>query len=333
MLGLILSIATFVILAVSLRALASRRNPTILTFMPENMHGLIVTKSASIVDGKIVGSQGNVVGCVHSIPGIKLDDSDSDPTNWKYVKGKEARGILFYLLGIQFIGLFRYLRINDIRTFRYGRKDEGTKYEVMPKSDLTRPVFFSGQHDLLITNIETTGVLKINLLINLIYEETYPVRVRLRTADPYAVLTMMVTKLVIGIMGGKDPQEFIADEKLQTDLMKKVEKLSRLLETQLGVKIKKASLADISFDEKTEKLLELEKRTELENKAAVAVAEKDKRVGMLINDRDADRVTRVILPAAKDDRTVAVRVAEAYEHNAVVTTFAPGADTMIPLGK
>ncbi len=51
------------------------------------------------------------------------------------------------------------------------------------------------------------------------------------------------------------------------------------------------------------------------------------------NTGDADRVTRVIIPAARDERTVAVRVAEAYENNETVTTFAPGANTMIPLGK
>lgn len=332
MIGLGLAIVVFFGLAVLLRAMASRENPTFVTFVPAQMHALITTKSNKVTDATRGG--GNVVNVIHAIPGRKLDKSPTDPMNWRYEDGKEPRGILYYLLGIQFIGIFRYLRLNDVRTFRFGRKDEESKYSVMAKSQQTRYVFFSGQHDVQVESAETVGILKINLLFNLIYEETFPVRVRLRTADPYAVLTMMVTRLVISKVGGTDPKVLIANKNNEQQVLTDaIQDIASVVEEQLGIKVKKVTLADVAFDTDTQKLLELEKKTEIENKAKVAIAEADRDAQVARNTGDADRVTRVIIPVARDERTVAVRVAEAYENNETVTTFAPGANTMIPLSK
>lgn len=298
------------------------------------MHALVTTKSNEVTD--VTKGGGNVVNVVHSIPGKRLDKSPVDPMNWYYKDGKESRGILYYLLGIQIIWFFRYLRFNDVRTFRYGRKDEEREYTMQAKSQQTRYVFFSGQHDVQMDHVETIGILKVSLRFNIIYEETYPVRVRLRTADPYAVLTMMVTRLAISMMGGTDPKEFIQKKDLQEALANTIQAIaSHDVEEQLGITIKKVTLADVSFDDETMKVLELEIRTRLQNEAAVAVATKDRDVQILINTGDADRIERVIKPAAENERTVAVRVAEAYERNKVVTdfTFAPGTDKMLPLGK
>ncbi len=331
MIGFILALAVFFGLAVFLRKVASRENPTVVTFVPAQMHALVTTKSSKVTDATKGG--GNVVNVVHAIPGKRLDKSSVDPMNWRYRNGKESRGLLYYLLGIQFIWPFRYLRLSDVRTFRFGRKDEESKYSIMAKSQQTRYVFFSGQHDVQVESAETVGILKINLLFNLIYEETYPVRVRLRTADPYAVLTMMVTRLVISKVGGTDPKQLIAEERLQQELADAIQAIAPVVEEQLGINIKKVTLADVAFDSETQRLLELEKKTEIENRAKVAIAEAERDAQVARNTGDADRVTRVIIPAARDERTVAVRVAEAYENNETVTTFAPGANTMIPLAK
>lgn len=332
MIGLGLAIVVFFGLAVLLRAVASRENPTFVTFVPAQMHALVTTKSSKVTDATRGG--GNVVNVVHAIPGRRLDKSPADPMNWQYKDEKESRGILYYLLGIQFIGPFRYLRLNDVRTFRFGRKDEESKYSIMAKSQQTRYVFFSGQHDVQVESAETVGILKINLLFNLLYEENFPVRVRLRTADPYAVLTMMVTRLVISKVGGADPKVLIANQNNeQQGLTDAIQDIASVVEEQLGIKVKKVTLADVAFDTDTQRLLELEKKTEIENKAKVAIAEADRDARIARNTGDADRVTRVIIPAARDERTVAVRVAEAYENNETVTTFAPGANTMIPLAK
>src|SRR3989344_5563506 len=137
MIGLVLAIAVFFGLAVFLRALASRENPTFVTFVPAQMHALVTTKSNKVTDATKGG--GNVVNVIHAIPGKKLDKSAVDHMDWYYKDGKEPRGILYYLLGIQIIGFFRYLRLNDVRTFRFGRKDEESTYRVMAKSLQTRP--------------------------------------------------------------------------------------------------------------------------------------------------------------------------------------------------
>ncbi|MBI2673720.1 MAG: hypothetical protein HYX23_00345 [Candidatus Zambryskibacteria bacterium] len=331
MIGFILAALFIWGLALLLRAIASRENPTIVTFVPAQMHALVTTKSNKETD--VTKGGGNIVDAIHAVPGRILDKSPMDPMNWYYKLGRESRGILYYLLGIQFIGIFRYLRLNDVRTFRFGRKDEESAYRLQAKSDQTRYVFFSGQHDIQIEGVETTGILKINLLFNLIYEEIFPVRVRLRTADPYAVLTMMVTRLVISKVGGTDPKLLIAEETRQRELADAIQEIDLIVEEQLGIRIIKVTLADVAFDAETQKFLELETRTRLQNEAAVAVATKDRTVQILANDAAADRVERVIRPTAENDRTVAVRVAEAYENNKVVTTYAPGASAMLPLGK
>ena len=331
MIGFVLALVVFFGLAVLLRAVASRENPTFVTFVPAQMHALVTTKSSKITDATKGG--GNIVNVIHAIPGKRLDKSPVDHMDWHYKDGKEPRGLLYYLLGIQFIWPFRYLRLNDVRTFRFGRKDKESRYSIMAKSQQTRYVFFSGQHDIQVESAETIGILKINLLFNLIYEETFPVRVRLRTADPYAILTMMVTRLVIGKVGGIDPKLLIAEEVRQQELADAIQAIAPMVEEQLGIKVKKVTLADVAFDSETQRLLELEKKTEIENKAKVAIAEAERDAQVARNTGDADRVARVIIPAARDERTVAVRVAEAYEKNETVTTFAPGANTMIPLAK
>ncbi len=330
MTALILAVGVMFLLAVALRTIASRENPTFSINIPAQTHALVTTQSSKVTDATKGG--GNVVDVVHAIPGKKINKSSPNPMDWFYEDGKELRSILYYLIGIQIIGFFRYLRLNDVRTFRWGRKDTELGYHMQAKDLQTRYVFYSGQHDIAVTGVETEGILKINLRFNLIYEEVCPLRVRLKTADPYAVLSMMVSKKVINLVGGQDAKELISDKAKHEELATAIQDISDLVEEQLGVRIMKVTLADVDFDEETKRLLELETKTKLENEAEIAKAEKNKKVQILANDADADRVERVIKAAAENDRTVAVRGMEAYENNKVVHTFAPGANTMIPLG-
>lgn len=335
MIGFSLAFVIFLALALFLRAIAGRENPTVVTFIPAQMHALVTTKSNKFTDATKGG--GNVVDVAHSIPGKRLDKSPIDLMDWHYKDNRrESRGILYYLLGIQIIGFFRYLRLNDVRTFRYGRKDNEKEYSLMAKNPSARFVFFSGQHDVRAEHVETIGILKVNLLFNIIYEETYPVRVRLRTADPFAVLTMMVTRLIISKVGGTDPKKLVQKKELQEALAREIQDTaSNDVKKQLGITIKKVTLADIEFDSDTQILLELETKTRLQNEAAIAVARKDRDIQILTNTGDADRVKRVIKPTAENDRTVLARFADALENNKTLTsiTYAPGAEKMLPLSK
>ncbi len=352
--GLILATAIALGLVVALRRFAARENPTIITFPPAQRHALVTTKSVSpekVKSNDKTEEQGNVVDVVHAIPGKWLDKSGDDPWNWCYKdedeEHKEPRGLLYVLFGIAFIGFFRYLRLNEVRTFRWGRKEEETEYHMLSKSSLTRFPFFSGQHDIRLKGIETKQILKVDLLLNIIFEETYPVRVRLRTADPYAVLTMMVSKLTISLIGGHDAKDIVQKKELQDDLARDIENaVKKSVVEELGITIKKVTLAEIDFEEETKKLLELEAKTDLENRARLALAdnyketeirkaEGDRQARILRNEGDAHRVEHVIKPVVGlGELGVQVRQAEAYETNKTMTTLVvgQGATPVVPVG-
>lgn len=328
--GMTFALAVMLGFVILLRWFASWENPTIAIIVPAQKHAFVTTSATE--------KGGNIVDVVHSWPGMFLNKSSADPMDWVYEDEvpdrRERRDLLFRLFGLQLIGLFRWLRTNNIRTFRYGRSEGEAEYHMMDKSEKTRYVFCTGQHDVLIKGVETKGSLKFDLLFNLLYNEQYPVRARLRVADPYAVMTMMATEAVIGTIGTMEPEQLIASDEQKKELVAKMQSITDAVEEQIGIRIRKVNLSDVSFDTETRRLLELRARTERENAAAIAIAEKDKQIQILANDADADRVERVIKPAAENERTVAVRIAEAYEGNKTVTTYAPGAgNTMIPLGK
>jgi len=234
-----------------------------------------------------------------------------------------------------------------VRTFRWGRKDDENEYSMQAKSQQTRYVFFSGQHDIDVEGIETVSIFKINLRFNIIYEEKFPVRTRLRTADPYAVLSMMINRVVISEVGGTNPKTLIenkGDE--QKELAKKIEAISSDVEEQIGITIKKVTLADVDFDEDTKILLERRSKAEIDAEAnlitavnegaqEVARAEGDKKAKILRNEGDAHRVEFVIKPLAENDRTVRVAGFDAYRDNETMTTLVTGsgAAPVIPLGK
>ena len=367
--GFILATVIVVGLIFFLRWFAGKENPTIFTFIPAQRHALVVTKS--VRRDKARGEdkteeQGNVVNVVHAIPGKCLDKSSTDPMDWRYLDEDgeggfvEPRGLLYVLLGIAFIGFFRYLRLNEVKTFRWGRKDGETEYRMQAKSSLTRFPFFSGQHDIQQDHVETKAILKFNLRFNLTLEETYPVRVRLRVADPYAVLTMMVNDYVVNKMGSVDPKIFIggeteapdkdaqekAKENLKRDLVEGISTIRGAVEEETGITIRKAQLPDFDFDKNTKDLLEAKTTATIRAEAAlidarnraaqeIAVAEGDRQARILRNEGDAHRVETVIKPLAENERTVQVAGFEAYRDNETMTTLVVGQGAMptVPVTK
>lgn len=348
MIGLTVSTTLFLLLVLLLRKVASQENPTLAVIAPAQMHAYVTTKNEPLTTTAKGGGGGQIVDVIHAIPGRRLNKSHRDPMEWHYEKKKQIRGIFYHLFGIQFIWLFRYLRLNSVRTFRYGRKSGEKEYHMMSEDSVTRFVHFSGQHDMLIEHAETKEMLKVDLRLNILFEETYPVKVRLRTADPYAVMTMMVRRVLIRILGGVDPKKLISDEKLQKKLAEDVMKFSgKIVEDHLGITITRVTLDDVHFDTDTTELLERESRARLEAEANLITAKNDaeqeiaraegrKKAQILDNDADEDGIKRVVKRAAADNKIAdlyaKIRMAEAIEKNTTITTWAPGgAQPVIPL--
>ena len=339
LLSLIIAAAMVVSYALVLRSWASREEPFFAVIVPANCSAIVTKKPNT---RKIVGETtsvtndgGDISDVIHAIPGRKINKTDEDPMNWYYEKGVEPRGFFFHLFGIQIIWPFRYLRIMDVKTFRFGRNSDASEYSVMSKSDSTRYPHFSGQHDIFMPNLETmvgtagTAVMRIRVLINVLFEEIYPVRVHLKLADPYAVLTLMVTKRMMAILGGRDPRDIVGNkDKVQDLVLAAIEDLSADVENHIGIRITKATFGDIGFDEETSNLIGQEGAEILKANALRRKAEGERDAAILRNEGDVHRINNVVIPAAKTERRARIfqtdRNAEAYEKNATVSTFAPG---------
>ncbi|MEK7176900.1 MAG: SPFH domain-containing protein [Patescibacteria group bacterium] len=356
LIGFLLATVVVVGLIFFLRWFAGKENPTIITFVPAQTHALVTTKGVSSDEVRKnpnkIEEQGNVVDVVHAIPGKWFDKSASNPFDWCYKKEddehKEPRGLLYLLFGIVVVGFFRYLRLNLVRTFRWGRKSAEEKYHMQAKDSLTRFSFFSGQHDVQLQDVETSDLLGVNLRLQLLYEEKYPFRVRLKTADPYAVISDRASKSAIGLIGAHGAKAIVLDKKLQDELALRVkEVIGKEVEDDLGVEITTATLADVDYNEETKELLEKKAKAEFEaeanlitakNEAAQAIERADgqMKAQKLLNEGAADRVTTVIKPiVAMGELGVEVRKAEAYENNQTMTTLVigQGASPVIPIGK
>lgn len=344
--SLTLALLGYLLYGLFLRSLARRKEPIFSVIIPANCSALVSKEPNTERAGEkdkgdpgVNNDGGDIVDVRHAVPGRVIDKSDQDPMNWHLKKkGKEPRGILFLIFGTQIIGLYRYLRLNDVRTFRYGRKDKESKYRVMDKADHTRYPHFSGQHDILMEHLETivgdpgdagTAVLRINILLNLLFEETYPVRVRLRVADPYAVLTMMATRRVMATIGGRDPRDIVSNkDSVHDKIIAAVQDISDEVEKYLGITITKTTIADIGFDDETTKLIEKEAVAIIEANAKRREAEGDRDAKIARNMGDVHRLQNVLIPAAETPERSRVfrsdREAAAYENNERVTTYAPG---------
>ena len=376
MLGLTILVVGFVVSGLFFQRLASpkdtlRDSPTVAAIVPANTTGLVVKKANTVSfdkNGKVSGVNndgGGVVNLIHAVPGHRVNRRDHDQMNWFMEKGREWRpGFYFWAFDIQFIGPLRYIRINDVRTFRWGRKDDEDKYHMMAKSQPLRYAFFSGQHDIQQDHVETKAIVKFNLRLNITLEEKYPVRVRLKNPDSYAVLTMIVNDHIINQIGDADPQQFIGDdeitipdkkerekakESLKKELIASFADIRELIETETGIAIKNVALPDFDFDEETRKLLERKTKAILDAEAnlieanneaeqEIARARGRKEAQLLINAGDANRVENVLIPASTTPERVSVfntdRGAAALEKNQTLTTLVMGAGAVptIPVG-
>ena len=362
MVGIVLALAIFVAFGLFLRWLGSRKNPIFAVIVPANTTAIVLSKPNTLQkdkDGAFIGVNndgGSIIDLIHAVPGRRLNKSDQDPMGLYLEKDTESRSLLYHLFGVIIIGPLRYLRTNDVRTHRWGRKDKDEKYSLMPKTQHTAYPFFSGQHDVRLEGVETKAIIAFNLRLNFSIEEMYPVRARLRFADAYAQLVVIISAYVVDKIGEVDPKDFItADEK---NRKKKTEDLKNKLEEDLsagsavahsvleetGLFIRKASLPEIDFDEKTKELLEAAAKAELEGNAEVIqaanqaeanlkLAAADKKKGIWQNDVRADLLERVLAKAGESPEVAknfrADVGASAYRGNDKVTVFAPGSDKML----
>jgi regulator of protease activity HflC (stomatin/prohibitin superfamily) len=286
----VLAVALFGGVFLHLWRKAIQPQPTIAVIQPPNTTALVVLKPNTVKkdgNGNIVGvnnDSGDVVNVLSTSIGDRLDKDDPNPMNWKLVPGRERRGFLYHLMGMKIIGILRYIRLNEVRTFRWGREHDGDKYHVMPKTEITAFPFVTGQHDIELEGIETKRVVKFNMHFNIATKETYPVRVRLLKADAYAQLTTMVESHVVDKMGKIDPKEFIGEdpdslatnerkEDIKKDLIKSFKEIRELVEKETGITMGTVSMRSFDFDPETRKALEEKYMAKLDSEKTLIEAD------------------------------------------------------------
>jgi hypothetical protein len=285
------------------------------------------------------------------VNGWVMDKRDQDPMHWVMLTEEEAKkaglwpelekGILFTWFNIQIIGLFRYIEINSVRKFRWGRPDNEKEYRMMPKTDHHLYPPFTGQHDFLMDNVETSKVIAFIVRGNLQVREKYPYRVRKLTADAYAQLTIIVNDEIANFVRAVDPMEFFtASETKQKRALKglgkrliahvKSPRVKKRIEDGTGIEVFDANLPELDFTPDTRTLLEAVARAEFEGSAKVMAARKAKDAKILANDAEADYIERVIMRVAENRNAVMARGFEAYEKNRTMKTLVLGGQGVLP---
>jgi len=322
-------------------------------YVPFNMYAFITTMRNKSIDLTLGG--GGITNILHNVPGKRIDKSSTDHMKWEFCLGEEKRGLLYHLIGVQWMGFYRSAMLVNVRTFRWGRKEDEGEYHMLTKDQKTSFVFFSGQHDIEIKDAETVGQFRLDFVFNLNYENTFPVKEQFKLADSNAVLSIMAEEKVIGITGTKEPEDFLGgSEENKRKLTESILGISERTLLELGKGLTEVNLASVEMDEKERVLFELKETKRREGEAAlitaelaakqtietakgtkaaaILVAEGAKQAKELTNLADEDYVTRVLKPMATDERAVAVFRAAAYRDNGHVTTYAPGeGDAILPL--
>jgi len=325
-------IIAVLLVGVFLRWLAKKNSYFLST--PVNTFALITPIKSESTDATKGG--GGVVGVLHAVPGRMIDRSSPDPMAWPFVLGVETYSILNFLLlhylGIQFIGIFRYVRLNEIKDLRLHREANSNTYEVVDRSKLGTPfVFFSENPSILVKDPETKGSLKIDLAFNLIVERTLPLFSIVRVPDVHGQLTGMVRNAVIGITCNYDAEKLVGGpngQKIKDDivaLLKSAAFIARVF-IATGITIIEVNLIDVAFDEPTRALLEKKKRAEIEAAARVieATGERDAKLRRI--EADAREVEAVIMRLAETPGAASIVSAYAYRDNKTVITYAPGGE-------
>ena len=342
--GLIFATVVFVGFALLLRWIANREDPRFVTITPANTTALVIAKPNTLKtdsDGKVIGVKNNggrVTNILHATGG-RLIKSDHDPMNW-YIDEtkKERRGLLFLLLDVQEIWLYRYVRINEVRTFRWGRKADEKEYDLKTETQITRFPYYTAQHDIRQEGVETKEIVAFNLRLNVAVREKYPARVRLKFADSYAQMTIRINAYVVNFIGTVDPKQFIGgttgsipnendrEEAKKTVKMKLIGHLSSSeivgeIENETGIAITSVSLPEFDFDLETKKLLEAATqatltgkaeliKAELEAQARIARADGEMQAQMKANTAAEDRLKKVTIPASETPERAVVFTAD-----------------------
>ncbi len=375
-------------------------------FQPENTTAYQQRKgndAAAIGSGsKATPASGSgIIHVTHAVPGMILDRSDPNKMKWHFRKcdGDETeptlesrKGLFYYLYGVHNLGIFMELRTVKIKEIRLtidqdklnkyredldkweksGKdtpKPAKPRYEEEVKEYETLFPYYSREHSVAVRQAETAGAYTLDFYTNLVYRERFPVRARLKVADPNAKLSEFTEQSINGESGSHDPEYFLfekatfEDSSGTTPLPSLKERRHTLTETVkknvaekalrlIGLAIDEFILYSIDMDEKQRQLLELQEETErkeqarilesereikvAENKAKSALAEAKGKADSqkVLNDAEADLVEKVILPIAKQPQGAAVRGAMALEKLTGLTslTFAPGTNTVIPVG-
>lgn len=254
-------------------------------------------------------SVGGVVDILHEVPGKITDKSSSNKFDWRLIDGTENRGLLHFLLGVQWIGFARSLRINNIKGC-----DSTNKF-----------IYWSREQDVEVEGAKTMGVYRLNFRFNVLRRIVFPVRAALGVSNPDTVLGLMVEEVVANISGTRVPEYFLqGDASHKKEIVDAVKELDAELLDKIGTSLSGVNLLPITLDEESRKLFELAETTRRENEAAIQIAEKDKKLailkaqgekeaGILANDVKEDHVNRVLIPTCAAVGGPAVRIAEAIE--------------------
>lgn len=293
---------------------------------PANMYGIVVMRGDT---SQVKQEGGGVVDVVHAVPGKMIVKPSHDQMRWHFRSGEETRDLLFRTLGVVWLGPFKTLRENVVRSFRYGREQGEEHYRVMSKDDdNARWVHYSSQQDIDMKDVETKDSLAVNFKMNIIQEDKYPVRARLVVADSNAVMTLIIIKEVLETTGTIELKKIISGKAdTKETIANSAFVIAGKIRQRVGKIIKSVDIYDVSMNEKTRALMELEKTTEKQMHAEVQKSEQ--RVIIAANDAKASKKAsdaekyhneKVILPLAQaGENAVRAREAEAYERNKTVT--------------
>lgn len=319
-----------------IRNLARRSPPFIWLYTPENTFTPIVAHDKGTGES---GSQ--VVDVKHGCQGKVLDKSNPDPMKWRFKNGRDPDHdyILFRFLGVQPMqhNPFFTPRTNKIVRDRYTREKDDQSLHTVTKTDVTTQVPFSGEMTLVIEGSDTADKMAIDFEIDIIFERILPILSLTRLADSNAFLKSLAEAVVNDhtiiraaayYYGGKD-----VDKHRQTLTKAIRDAIKRIALKELGLRISAVSMRSVSLKPEYLKLLQLKVIAEKEGEEKVIRAKKTKLAQIELNSAEADRIERVVRPAAENSRTVAVRYAEALESQNLTHLYVGnGATPVIPLG-
>ncbi len=175
--------------------------------IPANTFAFVVTGTKDPSDSSLI-SGGGIVEVLHEVPGKKLNRSSLNKFEWTFEDGHEEHGLLHFILGVQWIGFARSLRINHIRD-RCFRRDDIKGIHSQSNDCKAKFIYYSREQAVEVNGANTLGSYRLDLPFNLLYAVIAPVRAILGMADSNAVLTMMISEKVSNVVGTQEPEYFL----------------------------------------------------------------------------------------------------------------------------